>query len=411
MIYKTRPVVFALLAVALVLSAPLTARAQGLFAPVVSVNDQVVTRYEVEQRTQLLRLFRTPGDLPAMARQQLIEDRLKLAEARAVGIELSEEAILQGMSDFAARSELSREDFLRALAAGGVQEQTFRDFVVAALSWRDLVRARFVPRVRISEADVDKALGAISGGSSVRVLLSEIIIPAPPQQAVEVQARAEQISQITSIPQFSAEAGRVSATASRDRGGRLDWMPITNLPAPLRPIILGLGVGEVTPPIPLEGAVALFQLRGIEETGVTAPEYAAIDYAAYYLPGGRSEATLQTAARLRSRVDTCDDLYGVAHGQPPEVLERQARTPEDLPRDIAVELAKLDRGEISTNLTRAAADGSEMLMVLMLCGRTPAGAEDTSRDDIRMQLQNRRLESYANGYLAQLVSDARIVER
>jgi len=47
----------------------------------------------------------------------------------------------------------------------------------------------------------------------------------------------------------------------------------------------------------------------------------------------------------------------------------------------------------------------------MLCGRTAAGAEDTSREQIAAQLRNQRLESYANGFLAQLIADARIIDR
>ncbi|MDF1708212.1 MAG: peptidylprolyl isomerase [Paracoccaceae bacterium] len=411
MIQKTRPVLFALLALLGVLAQPLSAQAQGLFAPVATVDDQVVTRYEVEQRIALLRVLRAQGNLEELARQQLIEDRVKMAAARSAGIEITDEAIMEGMTEFASRADLSREEFLRALGGAGVAEQTFRDFIIAALGWRDLVRARFVPRVRITDADVDKALSVLTGGSTVRVLLSEIILAAPPQQAAAAQELAEDLSQITSIDQFSAEARRVSATQTRENGGRLDWMPITNLPEQLRPVILGLSVGEVTQPIPLDGAIALFQLRGIQETGASTPEFSAIDYAAYYLAGGRTEANLAEAARIRASVDTCDDLYGLAKGQPPELLERNAAAPADLPRDIALELAKLDRGEISANLTRPAADGSEALMVLMLCGRTAAGAENASREQITAQLRNQRLEAYARGYLAQLVSDARIVEQ
>ncbi|MCD1624614.1 peptidylprolyl isomerase [Seohaeicola saemankumensis] len=387
------------------------AMAQGMFDPIVTVDDKAVTRYEVQQRVLLLRVLRSPGDLEELARTQLIEDRVKLAAARSAGIELSEEVIMDGMTEFASRANLSLEELIRALASAGVAEQTFRDFIISSLTWRDLVRARFVPRVRISEADIDKAIGAISGGSAVRVLLSEIILPAPPQQAAEAQALADRLSQINSVQQFSAEAGQVSASQSRANGGRLDWMPLTNLPAPLRPVILGLSVGQVTQPIPLEGAIALFQLRAIEETGVAAQEFSAIDYAAYYLPGGRTEANLQQAAAIRSSVDTCDDLYGLAKGQPEETLQRLATTPADLPNDIALELAKLDRGEISANLTRITTDGSEALMVLMLCGRTAAGAEDASREQVAGQLRNQRLEAYARGYLAQLVSDARIIDR
>lgn len=409
MTQMTRAAFVAVITMMALLTMPSAGMAQGMFAPVVTVDDRVVTRFEVEQRVALLRVFRTPGDLEELAREQLIEDRVKLAEARRFGVEVSDEALMQGMTEFASRADLSREEFLRAIAGAGVSEATFRDFIIAQLSWRDLIRGRFGSRVQINDSDIDAALARNTGGSAVRVLLSEIIIPAPPERAAEAMAVAERISQITSIEAFSAEAANVSATQSRSNGGRMDWMPITNLPAPLRPVILGLGVGEVTQPIPLEGAIALFQLRAVQESGVQTQEFSAIDYATYFLPGGRTEANLTAAAQIRAQIDACDDLYGIARGQSEDVLQRQEVAPSDLPSDIALELAKMDRNEISTNLTRTATDGSEMLMVLMLCKRTSAANETVSREEITAQLRGELLESYARGYLADLIADARIV--
>ena len=172
--------------------------------------------------------------------------------------------------------------------------------------------------------------------------------------------------------------------------------------------MLGLAPGQVTQPIPIPGAIALFQLRAIEEGKAPATEYSAIEYAAYYIAGGRTPAALATAKKVRNQVDTCDDLYGVAKGQPEEVLERGSKAPGEIPRDIALELAKLDKHEVSTNLTRA--DG-QTLVFLMLCGRTQKIAEDADRDQVLLGLQNRRLASYAQSYLEQLRSEARIVDK
>ena len=176
--------------------------------------------------------------------------------------------------------------------------------------------------------------------------------------------------------------------------------------AELRPILLGLAPGEVSEPLNIPDAVALFQLRGIEETGAPAPQFAAIDYAAYYLPGGRSEATLAQAAKLRRELDVCDDLYGIAQGQPAEVLERGSKPPAEIPQDIAFELSKLDPGEVSTALTR---NNGQTLVFLMLCGRTAAINEDVERGDAAAALRQNRVTAYADGYLEQLRADARIV--
>ncbi len=401
---------FSPLATALILGlSPMGAQAQGLFSPVIVVDEQVITGYELQQRIEMMKVVGAPGDPERLAREQLINDRLQLQAARDAGIVVSEQDIADGMSEFAGRAGLDTEQFIKAIGQRGVAAETFRDFVHAGVAWRQLVGQRFASRTSVSEAEVDRALSAQGGGSSVRVLMSEIIIPMPPGQEKAVQDRAKRIATLETTGAFSAEARRHSATATRGNGGRLPWRDLEEFPPGLRPIILGLKPGEVTDPLPLDGAVALFQLRDIEETGYKAPEVAAVDYAAYYMPGGRSPETLAKARVLKSKVDRCDDLYGIAKGQPAEVLDRGTLPPADIPTDIAHELSKLDPGEVSTALTRA---GGQTLVFLMLCGRTNQISEDApDRDQITLGLRNQRITSQAEGYLEQLRADARIIEK
>jgi len=382
------------------------ANAQNLFAPAARVNDGVVTEFEVQQRQRFLQLLNAPGSDRESALNGLIDDRLRLAEANRFGLEITEEGLRRGLTEFASRANLSAEEFTTALGQSGVDAETFRDFVSNSLSWRELIRARYASRATISDAEIDRALGtARSGNQGIRVLLSEIIIPAPPPRAAQVMALAERIAQSQSEAEFSRFASQYSATASRGRGGRMPWTPIENLPPSLVPLLLALGPGEITQPLPIPNAVALFQLRGIEETGAPAQTYSEIEYAAYYIAGGRTEAAFAKAADVRARVDACDDLYGVAQGQPESVLERGAKAPGDIPQDIAIELAKLDPGESSTALTRA--DG-DTLVFLMLCGRTAAANSETSRDDVIAALRQSKLQGFANNLMEQLRADARI---
>jgi len=129
------------------------------------------------------------------------------------------------------------------------------------------------------------------------------------------------------------------------------------------------------------------------------PSPTRIDYAAVYLPGGRTEPGIRAAQQLRARVDTCDDLYGAARGLPAEVLEREALPPAQIPQDMALELARLDPGEVSYNLTRA--DG-QTLVFLMLCDRQVADPGAVDRDSVERQLRSQRLAGYADALLAEL---------
>ena len=399
----------ALALAALVLAgASATAMAQNLFAPVAKIDDMVVTLYEFQQRRQMLQALRAPGDLDRIAMDRLIDERLQVAAARRAGITLSEEDIAAGIEDFAARVEMSSEEFIASLAEQGVAEQSFRDFIVAGLMWREYVRARFAPLVEITEAEIDRAIRLRGTTGSARVKLSEIFLPtATPQFEAQARQLAPQIAALRSIEEFADAARRFSAGPSAPRGGEVeDWVPLENLPPQLRQIIVTMKPGEVTEPIEIPNALALFQLRAIEPTAATPPANPSVDYASYLIPGGRSPEALAEARRVAALADTCDDLYGILKDRPAEVLERQTMPLARVPADVAIELAKLDPGESSVALTR---DNGATLVFLMLCERLPGDAEEISREDVRLQLSNQRLAAMADAYLEKLRAEAVIV--
>jgi len=152
-------------------------QAQNLFSPQIHVNDQAITGYELQQRARLLTLFRAPGDPQRLAREQLIEERIKLDAARISGLVLEEDMVRAGMEEFAGRANMTAEQLITALGQSGVSQESFREFVRAGITWRELTRARFAARVSVSEDDLERATRALTGGAAVRVLLSEIILP------------------------------------------------------------------------------------------------------------------------------------------------------------------------------------------------------------------------------------------
>lgn len=391
------------IATTMALMSPTFAVAQ--FAPVIVINDAVVSEFEIDQREAMLRVFRTPGDLQQVARDQLIEDRLKLEALNAAGLRITPEGLRGAMGEFSARENMDVDQFIAVLGQAGVAEETFRDFVRVNVSWREYIRSRFGDRAQVSEAEIDQALRQSSGSAGIEVLLNEIIIAAPPPRAASALATAQRIAQLTSTSAFEAEARRVSALPSRTRGGRLDWLPITNYPAGLRGLLLDLAPGQVTAPIPITDGVALFQMRGLREVNQVAPEPAAIEYAAFYIAGGLTDRALREAQSIDNRVDTCDDLYGVAQGLPEDRLQRDVLPPADIPTDVAMILATLDTGETNYSLTRA---NGETLVFLMMCGRTPVLGEGVDRETVRNQLRSQRLANYADALLADLRAAATI---
>jgi peptidyl-prolyl cis-trans isomerase SurA len=377
------------------------ALAQDLFAPRLYVGDRVVTEYEVLQRAMFLKLLRAPGNPEEEALKALIDDKLRLTEAKRLEITLSEKELTDGMNEFAARANLTAEQLVVELAKVGVAAETFRDFVSAGLLWRKAVRQRYVGQVPISDADVYKALASFARPKALKVLVSELVIPAEPGREDEAMALATRLSEeIQSEGAFAAAASRYSAAPTAGRGGRLDWLPLANLPGQIAGQILALGQGDVSAPVSVPGAVVLFLLRDVAMDETAEPIIVNVTWAEFLVPDDAAEI-----AQIKTEVDQCNDLYGQAKGLPEDRLTVTTATMGEIAQDVGLELAKLDAGEISTALTRGGAR-----RLLMLCAREPVSEALPTRAQIKEQVLNLKLEGLAENYLEELRAAAIIRE-
>ncbi len=390
-------------ALGLVLAAPVAmapAFAQDLFAPRLYVNDRAVTEYEVAQRALFLRVLRAPGNPEEEALKALIEDRLRQSEAERLDIKLSEEDLTAGLTEFASRANLSTEQFVGELAKGGIAPETFRDFVSAGLLWRQVVRAKFLGQVPISEADVDRALEASARPKALQVLASELVIPAPQGQEAAAMAQAQELSDtLSGESAFAAAARKFSAAPTAGAGGRLDWLPLSNLPPAIGQKILALDTGEVSDPVAVPGAVVLFLLRDVAEDKSAEPVLVSVEWVELLVADDAAEI-----ARIRAASDDCDMLQAAAGGQTDRVTLTNAAMGE-VPGDVALELAKLDPNETSVALSRGG-----LRRMLMLCGREAVLDPLPTRDQVREQVINQKLEGLAEGYLEELRAAAIIRE-
>ena len=388
-----------LIAFSLIL-APMGVVAKNLFSAAILVNDQAITNYELNQRTMFLKVLRFPGVPEELAPKQLIDERLKKAAADQLGIRVSEEELQFELESFAQRFNVAFDEFALELERVGISVDTPRAFIANQLLWRDVIRARFGAQANVDQAQVERSANAEKSGSSIEVLLTEIIMAMQPGQEQEVRERARELSKIRSLDAFSDAAREYSDAPTREFGGRVTWQKLDTLPGVLQPLIFGLAPGEVTDPLSIPNALALFQLRRIRETAYRRPMPDSIDYLSYALPSSEVE----NIASIRADINHCDDLYGWAKGNPNHVLKRETakRTEIDVPtRNV---LTNLDENEylIATQGT--------MTTLIMMCSRSQIlDSEEQDLAKIRDGLLNQRLGSYSDSYLENLRDDARIV--
>jgi peptidyl-prolyl cis-trans isomerase SurA len=369
------------------------------FAPVMKINDSVITQYELEQRKLFLMLLRQPGDPEKEAMRGLIQDRLAAGEARRFDVRLTPEQISAGMTEFAGRANLTAEQLIEALGQAGVSAETFRDFVANGLLWRDIIRGRFGSSVTVSEAEVDRAIATGTKRNELQLLMSELAIPVEGDPKDQLALASRLRAEITSEAAFASAAQRYSASPSAARGGRLDWTPAGNLPPQVVQLLLATGPGQVSEPVALPNAILLFQLRDVAEDTSAEGPLVEVEYAEYLLPN--TEDVMAQAMALSNRIDSCKDLFAEARGLPEDRLTVTTKTVPELTPEIALELAKLDPGEASTALTRGG-----FRVYLMLCSRAPKGEGPVDRDVIRNQLISQELVTRAELYLEELRSEA-----
>ncbi|MDS9948016.1 MAG: peptidylprolyl isomerase, partial [Planktomarina sp.] len=371
---------------------------EGVFDTVISVNKAAITNYELEQRIRFFSFLNEPGDADIKSRKSLIDDRLKMAAARKEGITLTSIELEKSMSDFAKNSNQGLDALLKLLKQGGVDSETFRDFVEVGVVWREVVRKRFASQVNPTTAEIDRAVISASTKSEIKVLLTEIILPAGPSQIRENQKVSERLAKITSIKVFSEQAAKLSVSNSRDTGGKLPWKNLKDIPDGLRQIIAGLQPGQVTTPLEVKNAIVLFQLRDIAESPSTAPEIISIEFARIKGPGSALELALKT-------VDSCDDLYGLIKLNKDFVLTILTQHPGKIEQGVALRLNSLDKDETSIFSNSPDGEGD----IIMLCKRDYKTLANRSRDQIVANIRSARLTNLAEGYLAELRTNATVV--
>ncbi len=378
------------------------AQAENLFAPRIFVNDRVVTDYEVAQRAKFLEILGAPGDPEEEALKALIEDRLRQTEAERLQMTASDEEVLAGMDEFSARANLTTEALVVELEKVDISAETYRDFVAAGVVWRKVIQAKYAGLISVSESEIDQALASAAREQALQILVSELVIPvqSDDEKAAALDLARQLSANLSGEGSFSAAAKKYSKSPTASNGGRLDWMPLSNLPGELGAKILSLSPGEVSDPVVVQGAVVLFMLRDVAVDKSAKPVVVTVKWADFLVADDAAEI-----ARIRADVDTCYDLNGQANGLPEDRLTMTTELASEVPSDVGMELARLDPGENTVALTR---DGYRRF--IMLCSREPTLEEPISRDAVRAGLTNQRIEAMAEGYMEELRAAAVIRE-
>ncbi|MEM8839794.1 MAG: hypothetical protein AAGE89_17030 [Pseudomonadota bacterium] len=108
----------------------------------ISVNNGVVTQYQVTQRARFLRLTGAKGDTVERAKKELIDEELQFQEARRFDIKTPPNAVENAFASIGQRFKLSSSQFSQELRRRGVDPNTLKERLRAQIIWAEFVRGR-----------------------------------------------------------------------------------------------------------------------------------------------------------------------------------------------------------------------------------------------------------------------------
>lgn len=392
-----RSLIFGLIFLCLYAFSESKAQANFLLAAKIQVNNSVITQFELDQRAKFLGALKFTGNHSELAQTQLIEERLKQSEAQKLNISASDFEIEDALKRFASRANLTVKEFNKELKRLEIYPDTFRSYVETEVIWQKLVNKKFGAQSSVSNLQLQRAKSISKFEDTIQVLLTEIIIPFSKDDRSEKENLANLLKQIKSTEEFSNAAQKYSKAPTATVGGRVKWQNFDRLPGIIKPLILGLSPGQVTEPIMLTKAIALFQLRDIREIKTDRTQLELLDFI-------KVKSDLKYLSFVQDNFHNCSDLEAIIGGQTEVTLTRKKLLSDEIPNTLVPVLDNLDQNESEIIV----ADGQSQLVIMCERNNQLNSTARTLEQDKNV-LQTNRLKHLARSFLETLKDNARIV--
>lgn len=151
------------------------------------VNDIAVTSGDIQHRNAFLRLQRRKGD----AANEMVEQALRMSEAKRLGIRISDQQVNDSYARFASSNKMQLKQLDGVLAQAGVTKEHFKEYIRAQMTWNQVLSARYRSEQggnSLSQQDVVRRM-LNNGGTkptATEYMLQQVIfvVPAAERRAI-----------------------------------------------------------------------------------------------------------------------------------------------------------------------------------------------------------------------------------
>ena len=409
--YRNKSLVYFI--VFIILFVPIKLLSQNIQAISAIVNDEVISRYDVQQRVQLI--ISTSGIQPTadniirlekQALRSLVNEKIQLQEASKLDVPSSDDEISLMLERIANGNQMSGEQILQLINSQGVKSDTLLNQIKAELLWNKIVRGRYGSYINVNEDEVsivyDRTIESI-GKEQYEV--SEIFIGyESEEEEKEANILAKRlVEQLREGVAFAPVAQQFSQTSTAGQGGYLGWVTDGQLDKLINSKLKQLEKNQISEPIKTLNGIYIIKLNERTEAGGKNPLRNQFDLMTVtFEKNNRSDAEnfskdFVSCKRIEKLVEKYDEK---------EINNLGVRTLSELPKELHQELLSKYAGE--TLNPRISGDYIDLILI---CDRKDDIGLQVSRENIEDNIYAQKIGMMSRRYLRDLRRDAVIEYR
>ena len=165
------------------LNSSLAAGDQGIVA---TVNDIPITSFDIDQRLRLLEILgakRDTADLRKKALQAMIDEVIKIAEAKKYKVDATDKQIEERLGSIAKGLNTDGAGLRAKLESQGIAINSLKQYVAAQIAFARILGGKYQVKIKVEPAEVDRKYAEIKQGLEQKV---SALMNDPRMKAVQV---------------------------------------------------------------------------------------------------------------------------------------------------------------------------------------------------------------------------------
>ena len=300
------------------------------------INEDVIMKSELENKVYAINEkmkeqgANTPPEsiLKRQVLNNLIQNRIQLQLAAMIGIKVNDENLNRTISNIAAESQVTLEQFREILEKDGYNYEQFREDIRNEMTLTQLRKRQVTNRIIVSEKEIDNFLTNDNSQSifQTEMRLSHILFSLSETATEDEITQTEQMAskvrnELLTGADFAKIASTVSDGGNAKAGGDLGWRRIDNIPTLFTDYIPDMKVGDISELIRSPSGFHIIKISDLKDMEENIVEQTHARHILVKINELRTDKQAnEKLIQLKLRIDNGDDFGLLAKGNSDDAI-------------------------------------------------------------------------------------------